>query len=363
MRIRTLLQNRNTIRIISIGILLALTYATARMFPTERENLLNFVIKLFHPYFFVAEYLANNIIHLWISGVDIKNHSIVFSNFHTYFNENVAFLGNWARTFLYFKETALLVLCFWGFQSTLKKKIQFSLLLIVVHLFAVVSGLVMLAGIGPVVENLRIAPEAVGSLALYTLFGIWVKQSKLEIDLMLKRVAPNFILTNLKINEILSVLFILILLNNFIVPFFEFNLYTNFYLHATKSLSHVIGLSSQIDGDYLIGSAGGTLFIAKWCLGINSLFIFAAMVFLTRKSTKTFLIFSILGIIFLHILNIIRLTLLLIFVQKHNDNELIMEHHDLYNIVVYLVIFILWILWFEKFSSLRNKAKLNKQSV
>ena len=136
--------------------------------------------------------------------------------------------------------------------------------------------------------------------------------------------------------------------------------YINFLLRATKSVVSLFGYHAEINGPYLSGTNGGTLFMAKWCLGFITMYIFAAMVYLTRRDNKTTWKYILFGIIILHVLNIVRLSLLFMFVQHYNDSELIMDHHVMYNIVVYLIIFGLWIVWFEKFSRERNKSGENK---
>jgi len=153
------------------------------------------------------------------------------------------------------------------------------------------------------------------------------------------------------------------LLRNFFVSFFNYYAYIDFILSATKSVVFLFGYQAEINGPYLSGSNGGTLFMAKWCLGFITMFIFAAMVYLTRKDNKTCWKYIFFGIVILHIFNIIRLSLLFIFVQSHDDNELIMDHHDMYNIVVYILIFVLWIIWFEKFIWSSKNPKKDKSTA
>jgi len=39
---------------------------------------------------------------------------------------------------------------------------------------------------------------------------------------------------------------------------------------------------------------------------------------------------------------------------------MIMDHHDIYNIIVYIIIFLTWVLWFEKFV---NFGKIQDKKV
>jgi len=149
--------------------------------------------------------------------------------------------------------------------------------------------------------------------------------------------------------------FIYQVLNNFIIPFFSFSSYINFLLIITKFSVFQMGYDSTINGPYLIGD-GGTLFMAKWCLGFLTMFVFASLIYLTRGETKAKWLFIFWGLVFLHIVNIVRLAVLFIFVQN-NDSQLAQNHHNIYNIVFYTIIFILWIIWFEKFALKKNKEK------
>ena len=216
----------------------------------------------------------------------------------------------------------------------------------------------MMAGLGPLLyPKAPIQIDLMGILAMYGLFTYWMKHSKTEIESSFSKIGFDFKLTSKKINEILVVLLMLLLLIYFIYPFFEFNLYVDFYVHSTKYFANILGFKTEISGVNLTGNNGGILSVYKPCLGIKAMYIFAAMIYLTRNNNKICWMYILSGIIILHLLNIFRLTLLFIYVQYHNNVDMIMEHHDLYNIVVYLFIFILWIIWFERYTTLRKNKK------
>jgi hypothetical protein len=52
----------------------------------------------------------------------------------------------------------------------------------------------------------------------------------------------------------------------------------------------------------------------------------------------------------------IRLVLLFILVQGEDGLEVANYHHDIYNIIVYAIIFVLWVVWFEVFVGKEKKV-------
>lgn len=361
MRLNSPFKNSKTILLLSIGILLIISLLIFLFIFDEKKIILLITDTFLNWYLSAAESVANVIIKIMTKGVSIENHEIIFTSYSQYFEKNRIILENWTEYLLYKKWSAFLLLSFWLVRSSVKKKIKFTFLLFFTHFLAVVSGLILVAGIGPLLINpeslSELRPNTIGTIAMVILFAVWVKASKTDIQATLKIIKINFKFSDVKINEILIVFFLYILLLNFFVPYINYYLYIEFLLQATKSMVTVLDYHAEINGPYLSGTNGGTLFMAKWCLGLITMFVFASMVYLTRRDNKTCGIFIFVGIIILHILNIVRLSLLFIFVQNHDDSELIMDHHDIYNIVVYLVIFALWIIWIEKFSSIKRKKK------
>ena len=362
MQLNTFFKNRKLFFLLITGSLFVVLFFNIQTFNFEQGVKMLF-IKTLNPYLALAEMLANGVIKLLVKGVDIQNHKIFFTTYLEYFHKNKIIIENWTEYLLYLKWSAFLLLSFWGVQSPLQKKIRYTFIFILTHFFSVVSGLVILAGIGPLLVNTEslseLRPHTIGSIAMTTLLVVWVKYSISEIEQTLIKIKIKLKLPEKKINEILIVFFIYILLGNFFIPYINYYSYIDFLLRATKSIVNFIGYQAEINGPYISGPNGGTLFMAKWCLGFITMFVFSSMVYLTRKNNKVYWKYILVGLIILHILNIIRLSLLFIFVQYHNDTELIMDHHDMYNIVVYLFIFLLWIIWFEKFNKIKKKEKTN----
>ena len=117
----------------------------------------------------------------------------------------------------------------------------------------------------------------------------------------------------------------------------------------------------MIEGQTLFGS-NGNLYLAKYCFGLEAMYIFSAFVWLTGDKALRKSIFIISGIVFINLTNIVRLALLFMHIQKYGDYKLSMDLHELFNITIYSLIFLMWVLWIEKFSDLWKAAKFAKSS-
>ncbi len=361
MRLYKTLNNRKIILTLAIlGILLIAKYLIFQVYYTTQDATTLLAETILRPYLNLAEWTANGILTIFFDGVSIRNHKIIFTNDSTFVIANKSLIDNWIRI-LMLRWTAILLFVFWLPNYSLKKKIRFTFFLFLTHFFMVVFGLVTLAGLGSLLDNsdqvFIFEPHLFGSVALFTLFAIWIKKSKSEIELGLSKLKIELILSEKKINEILVVFLMYILLVNLFIPYINHNFIIKFLLNTTKSFVFLFGYSAIIDGNFLTGPNGGSLFIGNGCLGYVTLFIFASLVYLTRRDNKTAWKYILFGVITLHLINIIRLSFLYIYAQHNSNAEQIKHHHDIYNIVIYLFILILWIIWFEKYAGLRKVAK------
>jgi len=92
----------------------------------------------------------------------------------------------------------------------------------------------------------------------------------------------------------------------------------------------------------------------KSCLGLNTMLLFASLVFITGENSLKSWIYILSGLVILNITNIMRLVLLFMHIQKHGTYVGLVDYHDLYDYVIYGIVFILWVIWFEKFSHFRK---------
>ncbi|MBN4051357.1 exosortase family protein XrtF [bacterium AH-315-M05] len=127
----------------------------------------------------------------------------------------------------------------------------------------------------------------------------------------------------------------LVLLSSGMLKLFGYQLITGPVL---KDNVRTIG----IDGTY-------GLFIADSCAGVTLFALFAGFIIAYPGPVKWKLIFIPLGLITIHLINALRITGLCI-ITFHAPEYLDFNHHYTFTIIVYSYVFLLWVIWVNKFS-------------
>lgn len=332
------------------------------LFPSNPlKNLFGFI---YNGYLIIPEWLANQVFNLTGAGVSIDNHTLLFENITQYQTNYTAFLTNWPKFLLYRNLSLLTLLLIWLTTAPIRKKIIFSFVFFLAHIVSVVAGLYLLGVIGPQVfeakQKLSISPTFFGTLIIYSLCVIWILLNKSGIRSTIQKLPFKFDIPDKTVYEVLVLVFIFILLRSFFIPFFDYQPYVIVLLKITNEASSWFGHTGSIEGDQLVG-ASGALALSKHCLGFMTMFVFAAFTFLTRiKNNKVNWIYILSGIIFLFIVNIVRLAAVFIVAQGENGFHRASIHHEMYNMAIYVSIFILWVIWLEFFvwKKQRRKSKL-----
>jgi exosortase/archaeosortase family protein len=144
--------------------------------------------------------------------------------------------------------------------------------------------------------------------------------------------------------------YIFIIVYYFLYEIFDYHLWISFLFTASQRILGLFGYTATVEPFYLIGD-NGSIFMLKSCIGYQTMLLFAIIVILTgNTNNKIRWIYIISGFLFLNFVNIMRFILLFIHIQKHGDYMLAMDVHDMYNYIIYAIVFLLWIIWFEKFS-------------
>ena len=89
--------------------------------------------------------------------------------------------------------------------------------------------------------------------------------------------------------------------------------------------------------------------IIEGCNAVSIMILFAAFVIAFSGKFKTTVLFILFGILFIHILNVLRIAILAVSLFYFPESEDIL-HGVLFPLVIYGVVFILWIIWVNKFS-------------
>jgi len=117
-------------------------------------------------------------------------------------------------------------------------------------------------------------------------------------------------------------------------------------LASTKQILTWLGYSA-ITNEYEILVAGkGTLKLIYSCLGLGLISFFSAFVIAYPKKLKLKIFFLVAGILVIEILNVIRFVVLAIFWDKNEDTQIV-DHHTLFNILMYVVIGISIYFWIK----------------
>lgn len=124
-------------------------------------------------------------------------------------------------------------------------------------------------------------------------------------------------------------------------PFFDEHLnyirwFRHLLLHISKTIINWFGYNS-ISNDYQLLVAGrGTINIVYSCLGLGVMSFFSAFVIAYPKKFKPKLIFLVAGLISIQVLNVLRFVLLAVLWNRKSG--LILDHHTVFNIIIYTII-------------------------
>lgn len=89
--------------------------------------------------------------------------------------------------------------------------------------------------------------------------------------------------------------------------------------------------------------------IVEGCNAISVIILFASFVIAFSGKLKTTLLFILSGVLFIYILNVIRIALLTILLFHYPAQEHIL-HGVFFPLIIYGLVFILWVIWVNKFS-------------
>ncbi len=112
---------------------------------------------------------------------------------------------------------------------------------------------------------------------------------------------------------------------------------------------------------------GGLVFLGISCLGILLMAPFAALIIAYPGRARTKLWFIAVGCLVIQILNIIRISLLTVLLSYYGipvDKGVNIfgittaSHHDVFNFIIFIFIFLMFILWVRKFSKTSYKNRI-----
>jgi len=116
-------------------------------------------------------------------------------------------------------------------------------------------------------------------------------------------------------------------------------------LSVTAHVLNWMGYTAITNDSELLVVGRGTIQIAYDCLGLAVMSFFAALVIAFPKKLKQKLFFLICGLVVFQLLNIVRFVLLALFWKS--TKGIILDHHTIFNIIIYILIAISLYLWIK----------------
>lgn len=129
-------------------------------------------------------------------------------------------------------------------------------------------------------------------------------------------------------------------------------------LSISAQVLKVFGYPAIYNDTELLVAGKGAIVLVYSCLGLGLMSFFAAFVIAYPKKTKSKLIFLITGIFAIQFLNILRFVLLALFWNKNASR--IIDHHTIFNIILYIIIMISLYFWVKQSDKHANKHAQNQ---
>lgn len=135
---------------------------------------------------------------------------------------------------------------------------------------------------------------------------------------------------------------------------------TSFILELCNGILWVVGFPEAYTWGKFILLNNYWLFLDSNCLGVGLMVVFTVLVAFIKSPLANKLVFIGFGLIFINLMNAIRLGSILLYIFKNQiPAPLIKDYHDLSNNIFYIVVFfiiLLYINWFQ-FVNLRRTKK------
>lgn len=312
------------------------------------SQLKTFILNLFDDYLTMLEGMADRFLLSIGSGVSIREH-------------NVFVQGEFAATlddgYLLKKWTLLLLVLFWITPARLRPKLVYSGLVLLVNPIgsliniSLTAYLLLYFSYDEAASYIGRTPFVLIML-FFLISWIWRNRKSLFGSKIAKQFRLEFL--EAKLPHLFVVLFIFVLLSNIFLGAFRYTIWIDFLFRISAWILNTLNYPASVQNLILVGEHG-SIFLAKSCLGLNTMLLFASIVYFTGKESWIKWVYILGGVILLNLLNIGRFVMIFIHIQKNGGYVTEMNTHDLYNSIIYVIIFIMWIIWFEKFSYLRDQ--------
>jgi exosortase/archaeosortase family protein len=123
-------------------------------------------------------------------------------------------------------------------------------------------------------------------------------------------------------------------------------------LHCSATILKWFGFNAITNEYELLVAGHGYIQLVYSCLGLGVISFFTAFVLAYPKPRNQKIIFLLSGIVAIEFLNVLRFVLLVLFWTKKND--VIIDHHTIFNILIYIIISISLYFWVKNDVAIEN---------
>ncbi len=344
MKVRDIVKRKTLIIPIIIVLSLLVIYTALSLLVFETDPLISFLAVATDTYLYFQEWIANRYLQWSGSGVSVLDRLVMLDGTGYDTIRSGVLMRKWI---------VLLLAITWLTPTSLRKKLLFSGIIIVLNFI-----------LSPITIAIQ-AHFSAGGLALYsntrisrtpahlmnmTLLFVWLRNHQDFLWKFLSRIRFDVDFIKQKSTSIVVVVYVYLILGYFILGCFEFTPWVNFLFNSSHKILAWFNIDSVVEPHLLIGE-NGSLSMLKSCLGFNTMLLFASLVFLMGENSRISWIYILFGLVILNIANIMRLVLLFMHIQKHGTYVGTVDYHNLYDYVIYGIVFLLWVIWLEKFSN------------
>jgi exosortase/archaeosortase family protein len=129
-------------------------------------------------------------------------------------------------------------------------------------------------------------------------------------------------------------------------------------LYCSKLLLTFFGYSTYIDGVHTLRMQGGFgVRLVYSCIGFGVMSFWIAFIFANKVRWQKKVKWIMMGVSLIFLINVIRISLLLVAVNAKWSNPLNLDNHSLFNAVVYILIFVMIYLFDRSEKNIGDKSK------
>ena len=196
---------------------------------------------------------------------------------------------------------------------------------------------------------------------IYLLFILWVFNQAWKTNVFI------FEKTGIDRDELdilLKAVFFIILIVKSIMPLlmlFQYRWLSDILLKSVAGVLSYLGYSPHVFPGRIAGQGVG-IRVTQPCLGIGVMLVYSSFIYLTGKKVLRKLICITSGIIVINVMNVARFVVIYAYLVNTHKPISGMVMHDIFNGIVYITVFLIWVIWIERFSDhdlirkyLRNK--------